>query len=648
MDKEKNEFSNRIGFMSFFFACVSFIIIFRLINIQIIQHEEHLKKLDSKLTTTQLFLSTRGKIYSRDGVLLAYDAPSYQLSIKVKDLNFNSGLVEELDYVLNPKSKRFLALRETGTSPPSKEVMMEKIKNARERLAIEPVLMDLSHISNIPVKKLVKEVQVSFENCLKRWAYLNSTQRMDLFINEKAARLMIQQPVRYSGFECNMNAIRAYPQNELASHLIGYMGHLNPKEYNILRILGYYPQSEDSIKPIILNSLESQNLSWVRNYQVGRSGVEKLFNNSLRGRLHKKVIIHGEEEIHKLEDIHDGNDIHLTIDYTLQSVARDALGGQQGSVVLIDMDTGDILVSVSMPSYDPNILTPPSNTSYHQYLQSRPGIMLNRSIGNHYPFGSVFKIITAAAAIEENILTPDKTYYCSKKHKKTGLHCEGYHSNIALVEALKRSCNIFFYDAALEMGPTKLYNWARKFHLGQTLVNDLPGEKTGVTPNRSFKRQVSDEIWYPGDTCHFAIGQGYQLGTPLQAAVVAGLISRPQGMVRPQFWRHRNRDIINADLSPYTREVVRRGLKQVVNHKYGTAYESRSDLITFAGKTGTADVYRKKPHSWFAGFAPYDNPKVAIAVIVENAGHGSDFAAPITKLVLEAWQQKFQLASHHP
>ena len=645
MDKQRNEFSNRISLMSFFFACIAFIIIFRLINIQIIQHQENSKKLDNKLTTTKHYLSTRGKIYSRDGVILAYDAPSYQLSIQVQDLSLISGLVQELDYCLNYKSKRFDEIRATGTSAPSKDAMREKIINAKERLKREPLLQDVAHLNDIPIDKVVKVVQTCFENCRKKWAYLNSWQRVDLFIDEKGARRLIEQPERYSGFNCNINAIRSYPHGELTSHLLGYMGKLNESDYHILRILGFYPQSEGSIKPIILSPLESKNLSWVRNYHVGVSGIEKLFNDSLRARLHKKTIIRGAGEIESDQEFRDGRDVYITIDYTLQSIAREAIEGQQGSIVLIDMDTGDILVSVSMPSFDPNIITPPTKQAFGPYLQKNPGIMLNRSISNHYPFGSIFKIVTAAAALEENIITPSKTYFCAMKHEKTGLRCEGYHANVNLITALRHSCNVYFYEAALELGSTALYNWARKFHLGATLKTGFPYEKPGIAPNRSYKRRLTGEMWYPGNTCHFAIGQGYQSGTPLQAAVIAGLVSRPQGMVRPQFWRHRNRETINVPLSPYTREAIREGLQQVVNHKLGTAYSSRSDIIEFAGKTGTADVAQKKPHSWFAGFAPFHQPKVAIAVVVENSGHGSEFAAPIAKQVLEAWRQKFQLAS---
>jgi len=645
MDKEKNEFGHRVSLMSFFFATIGFIIVFRLINLQIIHHDDLIKKLDNKLTTTQHYLSSRGNIYTRDGVVLAYDAPSYQLEIKVDELTLMAGLTEELDYSISPKSSRFTDLRSSGTLAPSKSAMMTKIKNSEQRLSREPLLMDLAHLNNFPIEKLVRAVQESFENCLKGWANLNTWQNLDLYLNEKGAQRLIEQPERYSGFSCNMDAIRSYPQGELASNIIGYLGKLNEKDYNVLRMLGYYPHNEDRNKPIVLTPLESRNLSWVRNYTVGVDGIEKLFNNSLRGRLHEKLIIRGKGEIPSDEENSEGKDVHLTIDYTLQSIAREAMNGRQGSVVLIDMDSGDILVSVSTPSYDPNIISPPTNTSFHKYLQSRPGMMINRSTGNHYPFGSIYKIITAVAAIEENIITPEKTYFCGKKHQRTGLNCLGYHSDIAIDDALRRSCNIFFYECALEMGPVKLYNWSRKFYLGESLNSGLPNEKSGIIPNRLYKRSVSDEMWYPGDTCHMAIGQGFQLGTPLQAAVVAGLVSRDKGMVRPQYWQHKDRDTLKLDISPYTREIVRKGLFKVVNQSHGTAYIAHSDMIEYAGKTGTADVFRQEPHAWFAGFAPYSDPKVAIAVIVENGGHGGDVAAPIAKQVLEAWQQKYQLAS---
>ncbi len=647
MDREKNEFDSRISVMSFLFSLVCFIIVFKLINIQIVKHEENTRALDSKLTTTKHYLTTRGKILSRDGVVLAYDAPSYQLQLKVEDLSFNSGLVHELAYCLSTRSKRFKELREEGTLAPSVDAMLKKVKGSTERLKREPLLMDIAHLNDIPIQKLVKAVQTSFENCLKKWAYMRSWQTLDIYIDEKGARQLIEQPERYSGFACRMDAVRSYPQKELASHIVGYVGNLNEKNFNILRILGHYPQSPDSIKPIVLTELEKKNLAWVRNYDVGISGVEKIFNNALRGRLHKKTIIRGQGEVTVPdEQITEGKSIALSIDYTLQSIAKEALDGRQGSIVMIDLDSGDILVSVSGPSFDPNVISPPTNTNFGQYLQSRPGVLLNRSLANHYPFGSVFKIVTAVAAIEENIITPEKTYFCSLKHQKTGKKCLGYHSDISVINALKRSCNIFFYECALEMGPVKLYNWSRKFHLGQSLNTGFGYEKDGLIPNRAYKRRVTGEMWYPGDTCSMAIGQGDHLGTPLQAAVLAGLISREEGMIRPQFWKHRNRDTIKLEISPYTRDIVRRGLWKVVNENHGTAYESKSETIEYAGKSGTADVYNKEPHAWFAGFAPYDKPKVAIACVVEHSGHGGDISAPVVKIVLEAWQQKYQSAQN--
>lgn len=597
--------------------------------------------LEDKLTRVRYFMSGRGRILTRDGTVLAEDAPSYQLQCQLSELPLGDklGIVEHLQFYLHPNYKRYKALRASGVPKPKQKDLLKEIKDIGPRLGREMVVLDLAHHLEIDLQDLVNAIQEAMENCAKKWSYPERKQLLDIQLTREKAEILLSMKERFSGFTCIESSVRHYPQGELAGHLVGYMGRLNEKNYHVLRARGYYPPQENRIRPVTLTELEKDNLSWVRNFHVGVSGSEWVFNNHLRGMLHRFTYRRDISHLpFEQPDIDDGRDLHLTIHAGLQSLGHRLMRGRKGAIVLMDIEKGDVLAAVSLPSYDPNVLTPPTDVNFNRYIQSRPGVLIDRTVGNHYPFGSVYKIITSVAALEEGVATPESTFYCNHKHDRTKLKCLGYHADIDVEKALERSCNIFFYESALKLGPFKLYQWARKFHMGMTLNSGRPFEKKGVNPNPSYKLDLAKEMWYPGDTCHMSIGQGFQLGTPLQAAVVAGMISGKNGCAQPRFWRRNSEDRFKLNLKPKNLETIRRGLLRVVENPKGTAHLSRSDKIRFAGKTGTADVYKQEPHAWFAGFAPYDNPKVSISVIIENGGHGGDEAAPIAKEMFEAWK----------
>lgn len=644
MPEEKDAFQGRVNFVGISALVVAAVLIVRLFQIQVVEHREKVAQLEDKLTQVKVFMSGRGRILSRDGQVLATDAPSYQLQIRLSELSFSQdlGILELIHYHVHSNYVRYRPIKQEGMVKPDRKELLAKVKGLRERLSKEAILLDLSHNLQIDLDDLVRGVQRAMENCVKRWALLHQDQLLGIFLSPEASRQLLSSPERYAGFSCTESSIRHYPQGEIASHITGYMGRLSEKNYQILRVHGIYPPGERRIHPVILSPLERQELSWVRNFHVGVSGVEWIFNDHLRGRLHQFTFRRDLSDLpfHEPEVV-EGRNLQLTIDLELQKLGTELMKGRQGAIVMFDLDSGDVLVSVSLPAFDPNLITPPTEVNFGEYISARPGLLMHRGVGNHYPFGSVYKIITSVAVLEEGIATPESTYYCGRVHERTGLKCLGYHSHINVEKALERSCNVYFYEAALDIGPFQLYNWARKFGLGERLDCGLPFEKKGVNPNPAYKLEVGGEMWYPGDTCHMAIGQGYQLGTPLQAAMVSALVSRPEGAARPRFWGRPRTPPMKLDLKPSTFKAVRQGMWNVVNHEHGTAHDSVSDKIIFAGKTGTADVYRKEPHAWFSGFAPYDEPKVAISVIVENGGHGGDESAPIAKALFEAWQESY-------
>lgn len=642
MDFSQGEYSKRILRIALCFIAIGTIISVRLFQVQILEHNSIEKKIDQKTTKTSLYTTGRGSIYTRDHVILAEDSPKYQLAIHVDQLSLKNGLVEEIEYTLYHKKRKFSAIYKKGVTPPRFKDTLLKIKKSTERLATEPSLLDISHQTDIELNKLINEIQKCFVRCLRQWAYLGDEQILDIYLSQHQAYHILQNSDRYPGFSCIQSSTRYYPKKELASHLIGYIGPLNDKQYRIIRMIGHYPNNPDAIRPITLTQLEAKHLNTVCNYHIGVTGVEYIFNQRLRGKLN---IYSKNSKYTQVDHVNHmkNNSLYLTIDSELQAQASKLLNGQQGAIILFDLQKGDVLCAVSVPNFDPNLLSPPKKINYHNYLKEKPGRLVNRCFEGTYPFGSIFKIVTAAAVLEEGIASPETTYYCSQTHPKTKLKCLGYHSHISVENALERSCNVYFYESSLKLGIVKLYNWSRKFYLGQPLQIGFPYEKGGIIPNRNVKRKFSNEIWYPGDTCHTAIGQGYQSGTPLQAAIVSGLIAKRDGIKKPRFWFKKDNEILKVKLNPEVRQAIKKGMWKVVNRPKGTAYNSKSSLIEYAGKTGTADVHKKEPHAWFSGFAPYKNPRVAISVIVENAGHGGDVAAPIAKIILESWARKYYL-----
>jgi len=637
----KNELGLRVGFISFLFVLVTVLLVVRLFQVQIIEHRDNVEMLEEKLTRVRYFMSGRGRVLSRDGNVLAEDAPSYQLQCQLSELPLGNemGIIEHLQFFIHPNYKRYKALRASGATRTTQKELLKRIEKLRPQLKREMVILDLAHHLDIDLDDLVRAIQEAMENCAKKWSYPERKQLLDIQISREKAEVLLNMEDRFRGFSCIESSIRNYPQEELAGHLVGYMGRLNEKNYHILRARGHYPPEENRVRPVSLTNLEKENLSWVRNFHVGVSGSEWVFNNHLRGTLHRFTYRRDISHLpFEQPDIIDGRDLHLTIHSGLQALGHRLMKGRKGAIVLLDIAKGDVLAAVSLPSYDPNLLTPPTETNFNSYIQARPGVLIDRTIGNHYPFGSVYKIITSVAALEEGVATPESTFFCNHRHETTKLKCLGYHTDINVEKALERSCNIYFYECALKLGPNKLYQWGRKFHMGMKLGSGRPFEKKGVNPNPAYKLDVAKEMWYPGDTCHMSIGQGYQLGTPLQAAVVAGMVSNPRGCAQPRFWRKPVSQRFQLNIQPRNMETVRRGLLRVVENPKGTAHASQSKIIRFAGKTGTADVYRQEPHAWFAGFAPYENPEVSISVIIENGGHGGDEAAPIAKKMFEAWK----------
>jgi penicillin-binding protein 2 len=411
--------------------------------------------------------------------------------------------------------------------------------------------------------------------------------------------------------------VRAYPSGTLAPHLLGYLREIDADEYRQRRGQGYRPGD-----------------------RIGKSGLEQAYEDQLRGQegsIKVEVDVHGRVVATAREyPPAPGATLALTLDNTVQTAAEAGLRGHVGAAVALDPATGDILALASAPAYDANLMSGRlSPAVWHEYRAKRA--LIDR-VCERYPPGSVFKIVTAATALEAGKVTSNSYFFCNGVYRK--IHCwqRRGHGALNLTEAIAQSCNVAFMHMAENVGITPLAKMAHRFGLGEPLeVTGLP-MKTGLVPDLTWakKRHLH---WNPGDTLQVGIGQSYMQITPLQGARIAAAMANGGALVTPRLVKQIDgveQPVLTPEplgLKSSTREAIRRGLRAVVGE--GTA-RSLDPTLHIAGKTGTA----QNPgldHAWFVGYAPADHPSIAVAVLIEHGGHGGAVAAPIAERIIKAY-----------
>jgi penicillin-binding protein 2 len=428
---------------------------------------------------------------------------------------------------------------------------------------------------------------------------------------------------------------RKYLYGPTASHLIGYLGKLTPDQ-------AANPENHD-VPPMAF---------------IGQWGVEKLFDKRLRGIAGKKVYevdaLGREIRLFQEQQPIEGKDLTLSIDISLQQEVEKAFEGKAGAFVALKPKTGEILGLVSSPSFDPNKFTHGiTYEAWQALMQDRKFPMLNRTIQSTYPPGSIFKLITAVAALEEGVINEETTVNCSGsiKYGNRKFRCwkRGGHGRVSIHRALVESCDVFFYEIGKRLGIDTIYTYASKFGLGSKTGFPFGNEKEGLIPNTAWKIETKKTKWFLGETFINAIGQGYVSITPIQAAFMTSIFANGGTSFNPLILMEDDPKKINRiDLSPQTIRIVSDSLKGVVHEKRGTGKAARSDMMTIAGKTGTAQVVsiRKeskdlpehiRDHAWFIAYAPVEKPEIALAVFVEHGGHGGSAAAPIAKKAIESY-----------
>ena len=448
-----------------------------------------------------------------------------------------------------------------------------------------------------------------------------------------------EQKSQYPGVVIEVTPIRDYILKQEGAHTFGYVSEINDTELEKMKDEGY--KSGDII---------------------GKFGIEKIYDKELRGEnggQQVEVDVSGKPvQILGRKEPVPGDDLELTIDIKLQQAAEKAvdeqltqIGAHAAAAVVMNPQTGEILAMVSRPAFDPNLFAHGISSKEWNQLNNNPyHPMDNKTITGEYPPGSTFKIVTGTAALTEGVVTPDEQIFDSGHH---WIIPKGNADGEALGwlnfrSALAHSDNVYFYEMGNRLGIDRLEKYARMFGLGAKTGIDLPYEASGLVANRRYKeKNFDDGEWYLSETFDAAIGQGFNLVTPLQAAMVMGEIAAdgkrykphvvnriiaPDGSVVKDFQPEL---LSQLDVPEEDIKLVQDGLHDVT--KYGTAASSfRGFTVDIAGKTGTAENSQGRDHGWFVAYGPFDNPNVVVAVIVESGGYGSQSAVPIGRKILEA------------
>lgn len=443
---------------------------------------------------------------------------------------------------------------------------------------------------------------------------------------EVVARLEEHAPY-LSGVGVAADAVRHYPHGSLAAHVLGYVRQIN---------------AEELTRP--------ENAGYRAGDLIGKAGVEKVTERALRGTDggdQIEVDARG-RRVRTLGTVppRPGRNVWLTLDLDLQRAAEDALGGRAGAVVAMDPRTGEILALASHPSYDPNMFVGALTPEEWDRLRGPGHPQYNRAITSRYPPGSVFKIVTAAAALESGKCDIESRFLCTGEYRigDWSFRCwrRAGHGTVDFVSGFGQSCNVMFVTLGRLVGVRQLADMAGRFGLGEKCDIDLPEEAAGLVPTAEWKRQVRREPWYPGDTCQMAVGQGDCLVTPLQVAREFAVVASGGSLVHPHLIARIEGESDysppvegrSLGLRPETIAALRMGMEAVVAPG-GTGAGIITPRYGIAGKTGTAQAPGGDPHAWFAGYAPSDRPKLVVAAVIEHGGKGSEIAAPIARHVFD-------------
>ena len=575
------------------------LLVSRMVQLQVVDHE-HFTTLSRENRVKLVPLPpTRGLIYDRNGVLLAQNRPAYSLEITPEQVKDLQGTLSELAKVI-----------EIGQEDLER---FWQLKKRKRRFDSVPIRIDLSQ--------------------------------------DETAQFAVHRH-RFPGVDIKAQLLRHYPHDVKTNHVLGYVGRVSQAD---------------------LKQIDASNYAGTSH--IGKNGVEKTYESALHGvvGLEQVEVNAAGRRVRTLEQSapEPGVDVHLHLDIGLQEVAMQAFGDNNGAAVAINPQNGGVLAFVSQPGYDPNQFVEGISTKNYRALQQdedRP--LYNRALRGQYPPGSTVKPFMGLAGLERGAITYDSSIYCPGFYQLPGnVHRyrdwkKGGHGSMDLESAIVQSCDVYFYRLAHDLGIDQLHDYLSQFGFGDRTGIDLTGESTGLLPSRDWKRRARRQPWYPGETLIMGIGQGYYLTTPLQLAAATAAIANNGTFYTPHvvdYLRDRDSGEINP-IPPHPKlirigaqqnwEDVRNAMRDVVESARGTAKRIRSDRYQIAGKTGTAQVFtvaqdaeyeeegldkKLRDHALFVAYAPVEDPQIAVAVVVENGGHGGAVAAPIARQIMDAY-----------
>jgi penicillin-binding protein 2 len=570
-------------------------------HLQVMQGEHFLRLSEQNRLRTLRTKSLRGKILDRHGHVLADNRAAYTLMAIPADL---------------PPPEQLVPLLRTLNIELDPDVLQPR----RRATALKPV----------PLQRDFPRDQVAYF----------AEHRMD-----------------FPGMFVEVEPLRTYPYSTLAAHLLGYLGEISEPQLQRSKDLGYYPGD-----------------------LVGQAGLEQVYETVLRGQPGLRQVevdaLGRETQVITAQPSTPGMDLVLTLDLQLQQLAEHLLEGHRGSIVALDPRNGQILALASKPAFDPNAFVPRPTLATWRALSTDPRYPLqNRATQGQYPPGSVFKIVTALAALAEGVVS-QQTSVCCPGYYDYGEHTfrdwkPSGHGCVQLRQALSQSCDVYFYHIGQLLGVDRIAHYAQAFGLGQPTGFAVGLEKSGLIPSTQWKRRARGQPWYAGETISVAIGQGYTLTTPLQVANMLATLANGGTLYKPSIVLRQEilHDPAPLDLPPVVLNqlrvppqyitAVQQGLWSVVNDPKGTGKLARHGQIAIAGKTGTAQVVQLpdhgrqdqlpehyRHHAWFAAYAPFEAPRVAVVVMIEHAGKGGGQFAGYAKTLIEAYlRQSYPVAA---
>ena len=599
-NREKRIYAFRTILAALFVLGLTSALIIRLYDLQLVNHEHFQTLSDKNRMQLQPISPNRGLIYDRNGVLLADNKPIFSVVI-----------------------------------------IPEYSKNVDESIASIQEIIDITpeHIKRF--KKRMRRSRRPYQSVILK-SKLNE---------QEIARIEVRRH-ELKGIEIQAELARYYSMGSATAHSIGYVGRINEKE---------------------LAAVDAKNYS-ATNY-IGKLGVERFYESELHGVVgYQTVETNASNRVLRVLDRiapTPGRNLTLHIDSGLQKKAVELLGAKRGAVVAIEPSTGGILTLVSTPSFDPNLFV--TGIDYKSYSALRDSLdlpLFNRSLKGQYPPGSTIKPVLGLGGLDSGVTNRafsiwDEGKYQLKNDERIYRDWKRQgHGRMNLFSSIAQSCDIYFYDLAFKMGVDNMSKYLGDFGFGQNTALDISEARDGLLPTREWKRALKGRAWYPGDSLNMGIGQGFMLSTPLQLATASAVMANRGRWVQPALLKLasvgarpiRQRKIEMNDIqmiNPEDWDYIIDAMSEVMHGKRGTARSSgRRASYRMAGKTGTAQVVgikqgekydaealseRNRDHALFIGFAPVINPKIAVAVIVENGGGGSTSAAPIARALFDEW-----------